>query len=552
MPEQLVPKPNETWTLLKLKGWKAATENVNVGKSGNGFSVNFTDSKSFGCVSFDTKMRESFVLYRLFVELEWVSKNEGPQSQPSVSVSYDIGGLRSATGHCLFASPECVGWNFEFNFREAGDMSCMNLMDAKLTLEFAHVNENDSFEIKNVWSVHKFKLPTKFVRLAEPRVVDEHCKIIGSTIDDFVICQRNGDQSLIKTDEYLVRIEERQDFIIPETRHLCDRLTKNLALLLANHYIRGQSTWELLVHIAACTRANERVPLFIVGGAIRDLCTGKSPENVNDIDCAVACSYDELVRSIKVFFSNRQIDLGSALHCDGKFKQNGMIKIDHGEGDSDSLDIGIFKIGRASGYPSAATLEAQRGSCCENNWVYGYSMVDDAKTRDFTMNAIYVDPLMWKVFDPLDRIGQTFCDNNTARAIFCNEKDLLSADGDLGGRFRFWKLLLQPERFFVARNYIESVDKRMIEDIERLERNGAADKGWTRKWVGKFTQKLGKGNALELLSMRLRSYNVTFFYRLKFFTGKVWKNHLIFKELQESVAGEKAIKDLFARISKLP
>lgn len=92
----------------------------------------------------------------------------------------------------------------------------------------------------------------------------------------------------------------------------------------------------------------------------------------------------------------------------------------------------------------------------------------------------------------------------------------------------------------------------MVEDIERLERNDVADKGWARKWVGKFTQKLGKGNDLELLNRQLRSHNVKFFYRLKVFTGKVWKNHLIFKELQESVAGEKAIKDLFARISKLP
>lgn len=549
-PDQLVPKPNETWTLLK--GWEAATKNVEVRKSGNEFFVSFTDSTGFGGVSFDTKTRESFRLDGLFVDVEWSIDDQGdPHKQPSLHVSYNIGGYSSATREHTFASPERFVWNFEFNIGEAGDVSSISFKDAKLTLRFARVNQNDSFVVKNVWSIHKFRLPPKFVRLVEPRVVDEHRKIIGSTIDNFIVCESAG--KLIKaTDEYLVKVAERTDFLLPGKHRLCDQLTKNLASLLANHYIRRQSTWELLVHIAACTRANERVPLFIVGGAIRDLCTGKSPENVNDIDCAVACSYDELVRSIKDFFVKRQADLGGALHCDGKFKENGMIKIDHGEADSDSLDIGIFKIGRASIYPITATLQADRGQNCGNNWVYGYSMVDDAMTRDFTMNAIYVDPLMWKVYDPLDQFGRTFYDDGTARAIFCNEKDLLSLDGDLGGRFRFWKLLLQPDRFLLQSRDIESVDKRMVEDIERLERNDAADKGWARKWVGKFTQKLGKGDTLKLLNEELRLREVTFFRRLKTFAGKVWKNHLIFKELQESVAGEKAIKDLFARISKLP
>ncbi len=114
---------------------------------------------------------------------------------------------------------------------------------------------------------------------------------------------------------------------------------------------------------------NHGVRGWIVGGAVRDLAVGRSPK---DIDMASAATPDQ----IEAWFEVSHL-VGRAF---------GTVVIRAG-----ALDIQLTTFREERGYS-----DQRRPDEVE----FGTSLEEDARRRDFTCNAMYLDPLTDELFDP--------------------------------------------------------------------------------------------------------------------------------------------------------
>ncbi len=95
------------------------------------------------------------------------------------------------------------------------------------------------------------------------------------------------------------------------------------------------------------------------------------------------------------------------------------------------MDIALFK---------AHKLNPDESSVLSSDYIFGWSYVEDAKSRDYTMNALYLQlfPTPMLIY-PLGR-GKEDAMSKTLR-LACPEVFA----SDLGGQFRFWKTFISKE-----------------------------------------------------------------------------------------------------------
>ncbi|MBN2879339.1 MAG: CCA tRNA nucleotidyltransferase [Clostridia bacterium] len=125
---------------------------------------------------------------------------------------------------------------------------------------------------------------------------------------------------------------------------------------------------------------NSGYSLYIVGGFVRDLFMGEYGNANADIDICGNCRPDELRSIIE---NSKEIYLCEANYPLGTLKINiGGISVEYTTFRKESY--------RGNGYHTPSTV------------VFTDNIYQDALRRDFTINAIYLDPLSLEIVDPFD------------------------------------------------------------------------------------------------------------------------------------------------------
>lgn len=108
--------------------------------------------------------------------------------------------------------------------------------------------------------------------------------------------------------------------------------------------------------------------------------------------------------------------------------------------EQEPLDISLFKTKRKNDFKEVISMDSSLPSTeditCK--YLFGASYLRDAKQRDYTMNALYLEPFgdyQDCILDPLQR-GY----NDALGNVLCMA-DELSFKEDLGAQLRFWKML---------------------------------------------------------------------------------------------------------------
>lgn len=116
--------------------------------------------------------------------------------------------------------------------------------------------------------------------------------------------------------------------------------------------------------------------LFLIGGTVRDLLLGRST-GIVDLDFATSATPDETDRILSVLGFGRPYRVGERF---------GTIGLSHG---GTTIEITTY---RKEVYPD----ESRKPRVS-----FGTSLLDDLERRDFTINAIALDPLSNEMIDPL-------------------------------------------------------------------------------------------------------------------------------------------------------
>jgi len=224
-------------------------------------------------------------------------------------------------------------------------------------------------------------------------------------------------------------------------------------------------TSDLLTRLS--NESSRYFPVGVVGGCVRDF-LANDIAGINDIDAAIAQEYLQIAYRLKDIFVdwNQPID-DSVLDQRGIRKEFGLLKIRPQEFPeppvscaaridfanencyADGLDIGPFKghfeMSRLKTYVgSGRRLQEEERT---NHYVYAYSYAMDSTTRDFTINTVYYDYLGDVYIDPTGK-GKSDSDDYILRI----SDPLTSCDSDgcpwrkdLGGWFRYWRFIGEPE-----------------------------------------------------------------------------------------------------------
>ena len=239
------------------------------------------------------------------------------------------------------------------------------------------------------------------------------------------------------------------------------RVLKALLDITKRRMIQGARVLDLMCHLHAAAPGG--VPVFIVGGAVRDVIDGES--DISDIDLAVARPWNELVKDITGFFARRGVAMTDANFVrKGKHAKYGMMKIEFANSDAEkpetkfaetmfadndaekpekpeAIDIGVFKSGRVERLP-AAVQETLRAVDEKPEYYFGFSFERDAGMRDYSINAVYADLFGWQLVDPREGLS---CVRTEGRPhhLLCfvppNHPEFIP---DLGGRVRLFKGLM--------------------------------------------------------------------------------------------------------------
>jgi hypothetical protein len=304
-----------------------------------------------------------------------------------------------------------------------------------------------------------FELPQGFVDLLSFSVganveVDGMVHMFqGVSIDSLVALKSDALVQLRKWNNRTMKLTANDHFynysslVVPPCE-TTNRLLHRLQDIISTRCIRGIRLIELIHYLRYDTGVEMAV--YIVGGAVRDLLRNTESEP-NDIDLAVSCEYTTLARHLKDFFSKNGKPLDeSSLRVSGTCRQFGMMKVMRSDGDHDDLDIGVFKCALSPILDLKVVDGVERTKeDFRNAYLYGSaaSLVRDCLFRDYSFNAIYVDPLEGVVLAP--------CRNMDAFKLISVPLALVGLDFvtqaeaneiirlDYGGLFRFWKELMK-------------------------------------------------------------------------------------------------------------
>ncbi len=152
----------------------------------------------------------------------------------------------------------------------------------------------------------------------------------------------------------------------------------------ARHFIDRQLIPEY-VQSAIRTLHQHKFQAFVVGGSIRDILLGKQPK---DFDMAT----DARPEQIKSIFRRSARLVGRRfLIAHLRYRRRGS----HGRGRDDIIEITTF---RSTPRTAGGKVQASNGPLLSDN-VYGNSVEEDARRRDFSVNALYYDPEQQRVYD---------------------------------------------------------------------------------------------------------------------------------------------------------
>lgn len=155
-------------------------------------------------------------------------------------------------------------------------------------------------------------------------------------------------------------------------------------------------------------------PAYIVGGAVRDLFLGKTP---NDFDLVSNIPFEPLKESF----------LDAGWDADETGKTFGVLRVLKDGDHSKEVEIARF---RKDLHPGDNKTVVAPGN-----------MSDDAHRRDFTFNALYLDPLKGVILDPT---GEGLRDLRRREVHFIGDPDQRMKE-DYSRLFRFFKFLRKLE-----------------------------------------------------------------------------------------------------------
>jgi hypothetical protein len=300
---------------------------------------------------------------------------------------------------------------------------------------------------------------------------------------------------------------------------------KNLWNTLAKT-IRRVPIWQLLHRLA--DRNGISYPVAIVGGTVRDLLRKNKP---NDVDIAVGGTYNELLQYLRDLFACHQsltdndiIGPKSVGRLFGQMKLMNMVRFEnmhffkalfHSLRFSDNpsgsrelqsdepepLDIALFKARRLD-----------QASKDKPQFEFGWSYITDARSRDTTMNALYIQlfpkPLL---IDPTGRgLDDVLKDLYVPVASALKDKKLL--DDDLGGQLRLWRATFDGKKvkddldFDPPINIWEYLNKQLCDLILRDMRSDKPNDDLSTRFFSKLFSKVWKKD-LSMAKARLDEFN---------------------------------------------
>jgi len=171
----------------------------------------------------------------------------------------------------------------------------------------------------------------------------------------------------------------------------------------------------------------------------------------------VGGNYEELENYLRdIFVARGESVTQNSLFTKSSSKMFGQMKIMNIKGkEAEPLDIALFKCEKITMDEENNTDEED--STDKNNnpdeednidkklkkkerYTFGWSYVQDAKSRDYTMNALYIQifPEMYLI----DPTGLGLDDIKNKTLVLAHEE---SFEHDLGGQLRFWKMIEKGE-----------------------------------------------------------------------------------------------------------
>eukprot|EP00161_Ancyromonas_sigmoides_P024087 TRINITY_DN76_c0_g1_i5.p2 TRINITY_DN76_c0_g1~~TRINITY_DN76_c0_g1_i5.p2 ORF type:complete len:498 (+),score=31.06 TRINITY_DN76_c0_g1_i5:1761-3254(+) len=337
---------------------------------------------------------------------------------------------------------------------------------------------------------------------------DGEYKFLGSVIDG----ENNGSRSIFEGTNGDIKSEVldpryfsiAQAFTDPSSpskvRNGVADLIRRLKAKCSQQTIRGVPLLRLLYHLTF----DKGLLVTIVGGAVRDTLRRIPSHEISDIDiCVGGISYFHLNQALLDFFAKEGLPLNdSVVRAQGKYKKFGMIKVMNDPScDADDLDIGIMKAGI---HPSDA-----------DNYLFGWGFARDALTRDYTINAIYVDVCNEVVYDPTQalilredqghdhnshqnedgdwQVTQTLRSAPLALANILNlDDDTVDSiiNQDVGGQFRLFKELNKHVEGHLELDVDNDTREKVLSTIRTTAANIQIGTEAPDKWVRKIVKKL--------------------------------------------------------------
>eukprot|EP00052_Salpingoeca_macrocollata_P007179 m.58183 g.58183 ORF g.58183 m.58183 type:complete len:954 (+) comp15881_c0_seq2:125-2986(+) len=234
-----------------------------------------------------------------------------------------------------------------------------------------------------------------------------------------------------------------------------------------------------------------QVPLALVGGSVIQTLQNNTA-GIHDLDFTSGLTYEDIQRALNTVFAEHGVNINNQqmLGAEGKRKQFGMLKLFVENAGPryeslDPLDIAPFKVIPQLAKYIEQNLAADKQTVeeRENYYWYGMSYSEDAKTRDFTANAVYlelmVDPNSGslgfrRIVDPVGGLADLSKNLTVAAnpAVLeslpgCHDTAVTKkVTGDRGGRFRLWKML--GKGWTAAAGLVDSVCRTTQEDLRRI------------------------------------------------------------------------------------
>eukprot|EP01132_Coremiostelium_polycephalum_P010395 gene10395-12766_t len=260
--------------------------------------------------------------------------------------------------------------------------------------------------------------------------------------------------------------------------------------LLRTKTIRSVNVYELLKRLSIGEGFG--TTFSVTGGCIRDIIMGRE---ANDFDLCFIAEFKHLKNKLLEIFSELGVPLSEkSLVIEKKSICHMMIRnhvgIDAGPNEmKEPLDIVICKSNRVD--PNWTSLSLMKKSLVyDHKYLMGNSYETDSKTRDFTINSLYIEPFSGHpyIIDPSGN-GYNDIQNKILRLTSDDENEF---KGDLGALFRYWKMLLEFPTFTPAKDQdlTKLVQNYLSSHIKNLEMEQTEPYQLNKKFLVKLQFKL--------------------------------------------------------------